>query len=125
MHLHAACLEAQDEDGALDPSTVRQAVEATISLIGNANSEAIFERRRLLLSAIHPMLGGYATRDSFNPESDDLFGSGLQEKIRKAIDLNTDLNAFANSIPRAGKFLSVVAIYARMWCNSSKFYCIM
>ena len=82
---------------------LRQAVEATISLIGNANLEAIYERRRLLLSAIHPMLVGYATRNSLNPDSDDLFGFGLQEKIRKAIDLNTDLNTFANSIPRAGK----------------------
>ena len=86
LHLHAACLEAEDaEDGVLDPSTVRQATEAAISLIGNANSEAIFERRRLLLSAIHPMLGGYATRDSWNLESDDLFRSGLQKEIRSAM----------------------------------------
>ena len=101
LHIHAACIKAIEHEEALEPKNVLEAVNAAVALLGNSNSQAIFERRKMLLSALHPMLSGYANHDSPQLESSALFGDGLMETIRKSIDLNSELNAFTRSLPKS------------------------
>ena len=101
LHIHAACIEAIEQDEALESKNVLAAVNAAVALLGNANSQAIFERRKMLLTALHPMLSGYANHNSAQVDSSALFGDGLMETIRKSIDLNSELNAFSRSLPRS------------------------
>ncbi|CAG7729583.1 unnamed protein product, partial [Allacma fusca] len=107
LHLHTACVEASSQGSTLDAPEVLHATNAAIALLGNANSQAIFERRKLYLNAIHKDLPGYASRDTSDVNSSELFGHELRLKIKEAIDLNKEFNQFANSITPCGFYFYI------------------
>ncbi|CAG7723383.1 unnamed protein product, partial [Allacma fusca] len=71
-------------------------------------AQAILERRKLILGAIHPNLAGFASRENADADSTHLFGDDHRVKIREAIELNKELNQFARSVPSAkrGRFFN-------------------
>jgi len=93
--IHALCHEALPTKASLDPRQVLEAVNTAIAFIGNANAQACYERRRLILRKVNPELGSYATKGGLSLSSTDLFGEGLRKTIKESMDLNKEVAGFA------------------------------
>lgn len=102
--LHALCHETMAAKGTLEPRRVLEAVNTSLALIGNANAQACFERRRLILRKVNPELGTYATKGGLSPNSTDLFGEGLRKNIKESLDLNKEVAGFARVSGPTGWF---------------------
>jgi len=100
--LHAHCHEAMKEKETLDPRKVLEAVNTALALIGNANSQACFERRRLILRKVNPDLGTYANKGGLSSASTELFGEGLRKNIKESMDLNKEVSGFARHSNQLG-----------------------
>jgi hypothetical protein len=88
--LHAACYDAMTSGVKLNPLEVAEGVSTAISLVGNANSQACRERRRLILRKVSPDLVTYSSKMDLTNDS-NLFGDELWKQMKTSIDFGKDL----------------------------------
>jgi hypothetical protein len=88
--IHAECSEAAANDALVNPMGILEGVSNVISLIGNANSQACRERRRIILRKISPELVTYAAKANLTLDG-NLFGEDLWKKLKASVDFGKDL----------------------------------
>jgi hypothetical protein len=93
--LHALCHKAMSEKESVDPRQALEAVNTSLAFVGNANAQACYERRRLILRKVNPELVTYATKGGLSTSSTDLFGEGLRKAIKETMKLNKEVAGFA------------------------------
>lgn len=110
--LHAETLNAEDGNYELDPSAVKECVQASLALLGNANAAANFERQKSILGSIQKDLAGYASKEGGS--SKDLFGAETIGRIRQAIELKKEFDEFAKAMgPPAKRGRSSYSFFSR------------
>lgn len=89
--LHAAAINAQAKDELMQPKAVLEAVNHTLLLIGNTNSQITYQRQRAILSKLSPHALSFLPREPVLADDKELFGQTIRKSIKEAAEVKKDL----------------------------------
>ncbi|CAL8101581.1 unnamed protein product [Orchesella dallaii] len=89
--LHASAIKAQVDRELMHPDSVLEVINHALVLLGNASTQATYQRQRAILSKINPSAVGLLSKESQPTDSNDLFGTSVRKAIKDAAEIRKDL----------------------------------
>lgn len=88
--IHAAAVMAQEQGDMMHPDSVLEAINYALVHIGNANSQATFQRQRSVMAKINPSAVSLLSKEKLEAGDTDLFGTALRKTIKEAGEARKD-----------------------------------
>lgn len=95
--VHAAAIKAKANGELLNPDAVLESINHGLVLLGNANSQAIFQRQRSVINKLNPNAVSHISKTTIPvPHSTELFGPEVRKSIKDAADVRKDFGLISN-----------------------------
>lgn len=98
--IHAAALDAKSNGKEMNPNAVLEAINHSLVMLGNANTQIIYQRQRAILHKVNPSAVMYLDKDKHPVDTAELFGTSIRKSIKEAADMKKDFGVAASTYDR-------------------------
>lgn len=101
--IHAAAVMAQEKRELMHPDSVLEAINYALVHLGNANSQATYQRQRSIMGKINPSAVSLLAKEKLEASETDLFGNALRKSIKEAGEARKDFGMGFSNQPYSGQ----------------------